>query len=67
MDTLLLAYVFENLSETCLHIIYGFDVSHYFTTSGLAIDRLLRYSNVERKIYANNEELIHYDQTKKKA
>ena len=45
-DVLLLADVFEKFIDTCLEF-YEFDPCHYFSSSGLSWDAMLKMTGVE--------------------
>ena len=46
VDTLLLADVYENFRHICLKQ-YGLDPAQYYTSPGLSLDSLLKYTNIE--------------------
>ena len=46
VNKLLLADVFENFRQICLKQ-YGLDPAHYYTSPGLSLDSLLKYTNIK--------------------
>ena len=51
-DVLLLAYVFEKFINTCFEY-YGLDPCHYFSTSGLSWDAMLKMTGLELKLISD--------------
>ena len=49
MDILLLADVFENFRKTCMEY-YKLDPAHYFTSSGLSWDGMLKMTNIKLEL-----------------
>lgn len=58
-DTLLLADVFENFRETCLAH-YGLDPAHYYRSTGLSWDALLKMTGVELELLTDYDKYLFF-------
>lgn len=56
-DILLLADVFENFRDSCLHL-YGLDPAHYYTAPGFSWDAMLKYTKVNIELLTDIEMLL---------
>ena len=56
-DVLLLTDIFENFREQCLNA-YKLDPVHYYTTSGLTWDAMLKYTQIRLELLTDVDKLM---------
>ena len=64
-DLLLLADVFEKLIITCLEY-YGLDPCHYFSSSGLSWDAILKMTEIELELISDTDIAKRYSKANNK-
>ena len=64
-DLLLLADVFEKLIITCLEY-YGLDPCHYFSSSGLSWDAMLKMTEIELELISDTDIAKRYSKANNK-
>ncbi|XP_044732742.1 uncharacterized protein LOC123295447 [Chrysoperla carnea] len=56
-DVLLLADIFENFRNACIHS-YSLDPSHYYTLPGYTWSAMLKYTNIKLELFTDIDDLL---------